>query len=85
MGEMNPLSLNDMEKVSGGSTKTVITNGAQVRSGPGTNYSRVGTLSSGMQVTFTGEVSYNDSENCSWFLISSPTYGWVRKNDVSNG
>ena len=84
MEEMRSLGLNDMEKVSGGSTKTVVTNGAQVRSGPGQSYSRVGTLASGTQVTFTGEVSYNDGECCTWFLISSPTYGWVRKNDVSN-
>ena len=84
MEEMRSLGLNDMEKVRGGSTKTVVTNGAQVRSGPGQSYSRVGTLARGTQVTFTGEVSYKDGECCTWFLISSPTYGWVRKNDVSN-
>lgn len=82
MEEMKSLNLDEMEKVSGGSQKTVLTNGAEIRSGPGRNYTRVGTLSGGTQVNFTGQISYNDQESCSWYLISSPTYGWVRKNDI---
>ena len=79
MEEMKSLSLDDMEKVSGGTTKEVIINHVIIRSGPGKNYSKVGDLYSRDTVNFTGEVSYNDSENASWFLINSPTYGWVPK------
>lgn len=84
MEEKRPLSLDDMEKVSGGSAKTVIASHATIRSGPGRNYSSVGELHNGDTVNFTGEVSYNDSENASWFLISSPTYGWVRKDALGS-
>ena len=76
MDNMTPLGLDDMEKATGGSSKT-ITGNAIVRSGPGMDYHQAGTLSSGIVVNFTGTVSYNDQENRSWYLISSPLYGWV--------
>lgn len=27
-------------------------------------------------------VTYNDAENTSWYQISSPAFGWVRKQDL---
>lgn len=84
MEEKRSLSVDDMEKVSGGNSKTVIVSYVIIRSGPGKNYSNVGELKSGDTVNFTGEISYNDSENTSWFLISAPTYGWVPKNVLGN-
>ena len=84
MEEMKSLSPDDMEKVSGGVSKPVVVSHAIVRSGPGKNYSKAGDVYSGQTANFTGGVSYNDSENISWFLISAPVYGWVPKNTLGN-
>ena len=47
-----------------------------VRSGPGTNYSVVGKLSKGTQVTVT-------QVNSSWSYITSPVTGWVSNSYLS--
>ena len=84
MENKKPLSFDEMEQVSGGSSKTVHAGGkgAPVRSGPGKNYHTVATLSSGIVVNFSGTVSYNDEENKSYYLINSPTYGWMTGKDL---
>ena len=81
MKEMRSLSLEDMEKISGGNSKTVVTY-TVVRSGAGDNYAKVGEVYSGQSVFFTGEIAYNDSESTTWYRIASPA-GWV-KRDVLN-
>ncbi len=78
------LSMDEMEKVSGGSVKTVVVNGARVYSGAGKGFSVVGSLPVGAMVNFTGQVSYNSEESVTWFYINSPLSGWVKKNDISN-
>ena len=82
MEDMKSLSFDDMEKVSGGSSKTIHTRSATVYGGPGTEYGQVGTLSGGTVVNFTGTVTYNDRDGQSFYLISSPVYGWVTKKDI---
>ena len=84
MENMKPLSPDEMEQISGGSSKTVHAGGkgAPVYSGPGKNYHQVATLSSGTVVNFTGTVSYNDQESRCYYLISSPTYGWMLGSSI---
>lgn len=82
MDNVTPLSPEDMEKVSGGSAKTIQTRNAIVYAGAGTEYGSVGTLSYGTTVNFTGTVSYNDRENKSFYEISSPVHGWVTKEAI---
>ena len=84
MENKNPLSLDEMEQVTGGSAKTVHAHGkgAPVYSGPGKNYHQVRTLGGGTVVNFTGTVSYNDQENKTYYLINSPTYGWMTGADL---
>ena len=76
MDQKKALNMDEMEKVSGGSTKevTVLT---QVRSGAGKSYTQVTTLTRGTKVFYTGTTSYNSSENTTWYKISSPAVGWV--------
>lgn len=82
MEEKIPLSFDDMEKASGGVSKTIHTHSAAVRVGPGMEYGSAGTLSYGTAVFFTGTVSYNDKDGMSWYQISSPLSGWVTKIDL---
>ena len=82
MEEMRSLSLDDMEKVSGGSQKKVVTGSATVRSGAGANYSVNGTLGYNTIVNFTGTVSFNDAECRSWYQINSPISGWVLGREI---
>jgi bacteriocin-like protein len=82
MDNMNELNLNELENVTGGSTKTVQTRKAIVRSGPGLDFSQNGTLSHGTVVNFSGTVSYNNAEGQTWYLINSPVYGWVTKKEL---
>jgi len=82
MEEIRSLSLEDMEKVSGGIQKTVMTGSATVRSGAGANYSSNGTLGYNTTVNFTGKVSYNESEGRSWYYINSPVCGWVLGREI---
>ena len=79
---MYELNLDEMEKVTGGSSKTIISPKATVYQGPGKRYARVGMLNNGTIVNFTGTVNYNDDEGITYFLISSPIYGWVSQNDL---
>ena len=76
------LNLEEMDKVSGGATKTVMTRSATVRSGAGSNYPVTGTLKSGTAVNFTGTVNYNSQEGRSWCYISSPVSGWVPGHEI---
>ena len=82
MENKTPLSLDEMEKVSGGSQKTIHTRNAIVRIGPGSEYNQTGTLSQGTVVNFTGTVDYNNNDGKTWYLINSPMYGWVTKQDL---
>lgn len=55
--------------------KVSITSGTlNVRSGPGTNYSIIGSLANGTKVNIDGTNSW---ENDTWMYISSPMVGWV--------
>ena len=62
------------EAVLSGPTATVIVERLNVRSGPGTNYNRVGAVSAGDVVAVTGQVN-----NCSWLQVttSAGVEGWV--------
>lgn len=83
MSEMKrELSLEEMDKVSGGSAKTIRPGGAIVRNGAGSSYPQVGRVDGGSVVNFTGTVSYNDQDGHSWYMISSPLRGWIRKYDI---
>ena len=60
------LNLEEMNKVSGGVQKTVVTGSAMVRSGPGTNYPPSRKLGYNTVVNFTGTVLYNEQEGRRW-------------------
>lgn len=79
MTEMtHELSWEELEKISGGSWRTVSISNVNVRSGPGMACSSVGVLHGGTVVNYTGEDFCNDEENTRWVLINSPISGWVR-------
>ena len=82
MEEIKSLSLEDMEKISGGAQKSVVTGSATVRSGAGSNYPVVRTLGYNTVVNFTGTVDYNDQEGRSWYKINSPVTGWVLGREI---
>lgn len=82
MEEMRSLSLEDMEKISGGVQKTIVTGSATVRSGAGANYPVCRTLGYNTVVNFTGTVLYNEQEGRSWYKINSPVTGWVLGSDI---
>ncbi len=78
--EMKVLTPDELEKVTGGSMKTVKFNGAEVREGAGKQFRLITVLRANTQVTFTGTVQYNDEEGCTWLSISRPV-GWIRLSD----
>ena len=79
---MRKLSMEEMEKVTGGSAKTIRTRQAHVRYGAGLEYHVIKTLSCGCVVNFTGTVTYNDKDQLSFYKINSPVCGWVTKKDL---
>ena len=76
------LNLEEMNKVSGGVQKWVMTGSATVRSGAGVNYPPCRTLGYNTVVNFTGTVSYNEQEGRSWYKINSPVTGWVLGREI---
>lgn len=62
------------EAILSGPTATVIVESLNVRSGPGTNYNRIGAVSNGDVLTVIGQVN-----NCNWLQVMTPTgaEGWV--------
>ena len=82
MGEIKSLSLKDMEKISGGAQKKIVTGSATIRTGAGANYPVCITIRYNTVVNFTGTVSYNEQEGRSWYKINSPVTGWVLGSDI---
>ena len=76
------LNLEEMDKVSGGVQKKVVTGKATVRSGAGANYPVCRTLGYDTVVNFTGTVIYNEQEGRSWYKINSPVTGWVMGREI---
>ena len=76
------LNLEEMNKVSGGVQKWVMTGSATVRSGAGVNYPPCRTLGYNTVVNFTGTVSYNKQDGWSWYEINSPVTGWVLGREI---
>ena len=76
------LNLEEMNKVSGGVQKWVMTGSATVRSGAGVNYPPHRILGYNTVVNFTGTVSYNEQEGRSWYKINSPVTGWVLGREI---
>ena len=76
------LNLEEMDKVSGGVQKKVVTGKATVRSGAGANYPVCRTLGYDTVVNFTGTVIYNEQEGRSWYKINSPVTGWVLGREI---
>ena len=76
------LNLEEMNKVSGGVQKTVVTGSATVRSGAGARYPVCRTLGCNTVVKFTGQVTYNEQEGRCWYMINSPVTGWVLGLDI---
>ena len=79
---MRELNLEEMDKVSGGAQKTVMTGSATVRTGAGSNYPIARILGYNTVVNFTGTVDYNDQEGRSWYQINSPVSGWVLGREI---
>lgn len=67
--------------VSAASTGTVNADALNVRSGAGTNYSRVGSVSQGQTVTIVDSVKASDGYT--WYKISGTVSGYVRSDFVS--
>ena len=82
MGEMRSLGMDEMEKVFGGSMKTVTHDGAAVHQQASLSSARLGTLPGGTLVNFTGQASYNSDDGYSWYQISAPISGWMKGRDI---
>ena len=80
--DLRELTLDDMNKVSGGVQKTVVTGSTTVRTGPGVNYPPCRTLGYNTVVNCTSTVSYNEQEGRSWYKINSPVTGWVLGREI---
>ena len=73
---MMPLS------VSAATTGRVNTSALNVRSGAGTGYARVGSVTQGQTVTIVDSVKADDGYT--WYKISGTTSGYVRGDYISN-
>ena len=82
MEKKEMLSPEEMEKATGGATKTVTRDGAEVHIAASRKSPLVGQLMTGMPVNFTGTVSYNEEDGYTWYQISSPVSGWMMKRDI---
>ncbi len=76
------LNLEEMDMVSGGVQKTIVTHSATIRGGAGANYPVCRTLGYNTVVNFTGTVLYNEQEGRSWYKINSPVTGWVLGREI---
>ena len=50
---------------------------AVVRSGPGLQYTQIGSLKNESEVNTTGNSSYNSIDGRTWYEINYPMYGWM--------
>ena len=82
MDNMIPLSPEEMEEVSGGATVTVRIRNVDVRSGPGTGYPVIATVSSGVTVNTLGHISRENEDGSIWYLINKPANGWINAADL---
>ncbi len=79
---MTPLSLDEMEQVSGGTEIAIRILNVDVRSGPGLNYPVIATLSSGVTINYTNAVVTNKEDGKRWVMINRPTHGWVDEMEL---
>lgn len=82
--QMRKLTPEELEKVGGGVMKTIVTDRALVRMGPGCEYSSIRALRHGITVNFTGNICSNDIDHINWLQIDFPVSGWLRQNDLGN-
>lgn len=76
-GSVQSAQTTEQESVLRGPTAVVVVDRLNVRSGPGTNFNRVGAVTSGEALVVTGQFS-----NCAWLQIVTPAgvEGWVSGN-----
>ena len=83
MSDMKEMNMEEMSRVSGGIKQPVRITASLVFNGPGTQYAQIATISSGCFVIPTGS-ELSDAEGNIWYEISSPTRGWICRNDTIN-
>ncbi len=79
MSDKINLSEQELENVSGGTTRVVNTGDSRVaaiRIAPGLNTTVISTLSNGTQAHVTGRFTYADGRN--WAEIDYPVQGWIK-------
>ncbi len=82
MENIIPLTLDEMEQVSGGTVTKVRIKSAVVRGGPGSNYPVIATLSSGASVNYMSHLADKEQAGVNWYLINKPTNGWINGADL---
>lgn len=83
MSDMKEMNLEEMGQVAGGVKQPVMIAASLVFNGPGTQYAQIAIISSGCFVIPTGS-ELSDAEGNLWYEISSPTRGWICRNDTIN-
>ena len=76
MEDKKELDVNEIGQADGGMMVKLRFFAATVCNGPGWQYARIATISSGCSVNYTGSVS-TDADGNTWHEISSPTRGWI--------
>jgi serine protease Do len=73
-GAVQSVQAAQQEEVLSGASAIVIVDRLNVRSGPGTNFNRVGTVNNGDALVVSGQIN-----NCSWLQVATPAgvEGWV--------
>lgn len=75
---INELSFEDLELVSGGKGKMVVAtkDGANIRSGPGTKFAAIAQTKKGAVATFANETAFSDGKT--WIRVTwGSKSGWI--------
>ena len=80
MSEINILTDELLENVTGGRSRTVNTytnQNAVLREGPGMRFGSITSLGNGTKVNTTGEVVFKFEDGRTWYEINYPVDGWI--------
>ena len=71
------LNYEELEEISGGKKRVMATSNAHVRTGPGKEYSAIGTAKEGKTAIYTGDTKV-DSKGRAWYKVKvGGQTGWI--------
>ncbi len=84
MDSMKELSLEEMDRISGGgSDKVLLLPSVKIHSGPGSEYGVIGTLYMGDHVVLIGAPVKSETDGTLWRRIDGYGSGWVLEQGFS--